>query len=262
MDTKGHEKFILVVISPSSSSSSSIRETNSRTRTRRMAHRVPEKFKPKFHLSTNLTGRNVQNVNQNRLHNAASISCQAALHFTNYAIITGVVAATILLAGCGKKNGSSESSTTTPTAQTDVTLSSLPALQPALTAYLHGDRSTVVGNFLAADWSARPLFASGSPLALSEDQIQQIRAVSEADYHAKSREITSQLLTLKALAGTVVEAGFDAEKKGDATQARKCFISARQFGTALDSPSNLPIVQLVGQGYKKMADKEMAKIGQ
>ena len=42
------------------------------------------------------------------------------------AIITGVMAATILIAGCGKKNSSSSSSTTPPTAQADIASSSSP----------------------------------------------------------------------------------------------------------------------------------------
>jgi major membrane immunogen (membrane-anchored lipoprotein) len=48
------------------------------------------------------------------LQNGPSIICSAASHFMKIAIITGVMAASILLAGCGKKNGSSGSSVTQP----------------------------------------------------------------------------------------------------------------------------------------------------
>jgi hypothetical protein len=128
-----------------------------------------------------------------------------------------------------------------------------------LTAYRQGDKSTAVSRFLAVDWSARPLFASGSALNLSEDQF---KSLSEADYHAKSREMLSQLSSLKELANAVGEAGHDAIKKGDATKARKCYMSLKQFGTALDTPAYPQITRLVGQGYRKMADKQMATIGQ
>ena len=49
------------------------------------------------------------------------------------AIITGVMAASILLAGCGKKNGSSDSSATPPKAQVDAT-SPASVTPPALPA--------------------------------------------------------------------------------------------------------------------------------
>jgi hypothetical protein len=180
------------------------------------------------------------------------------LHFMKYIIITGIMASAFLLSGCDKKNGSPDNSTVQPSAQAATTLSSLPILQPALTAYMQGDTKTVVSNFLVVDWSARPLFASGSALNLTENQL---HALSEANYHAKSTEVTSQLLSLKALATAVAEAGRDEAKSGDAIQARKDFMSVKQFGTALDNPDHLKIVQLVGQAYKKMSDADMAKIG-
>jgi hypothetical protein len=173
-------------------------------------------------------------------------------------IITGIAAAAILFTGCGKKNGSSDVSTPPPMVQTDAALSSLPVLEPALTAYLQGDKSKAVSVFLAVDWSASPLFASGSPLSLGEDQF---KALSEADYHAKSKEATTQLACLKDVASAVAEAGLAAAQKGDAIQARKCFMSLKQFGTALDSTNYMLIVQLVGRGYEKISDSGMAKIG-
>jgi hypothetical protein len=179
-----------------------------------------------------------------------------------HSITIGVMAAAVLLAGCGRKNGSSGSSATPPTVKADVALSSLPILQPALTAWQQGDKSTAVSSFLAADWSARPLFAAGSPLSLSDDQMHALRAHSEADYEAKSRELLTELTHLKQLAKAVEEAGRDAASKGDVAQGRKDFTSLKQFGTALDSPDYVLIVQLVGRASKKMADTELATIGQ
>jgi hypothetical protein len=69
-------------------------------------------------------------------------------------------------------------------------------------------------------------------------------------------------LRFKQLAAAVAQAGRDAASKGDAAQARKYFTSLKQCGTALDSPDRLSLVQFVGQAFKKMSDKELAKIGQ
>ena len=171
-------------------------------------------------------------------------------------IITGVLAATVLMAGCGKK---SSSSSATPPTQAEAASSSSPVSQPALAAWQQGDKAAAVSSFLAADWSARPLFAAGSVLSLSEDQF---KALSDADRQTKSTEMTAQLASLKQLAAAVTQAGDDAASKGDVAQARKYFTSLKQCGTALASPDCLRLVQLVGQGFVKRADTELAKIGQ
>jgi hypothetical protein len=157
-----------------------------------------------------------------------------------------------LVVGCGKK--SPGSSTTPPPAQADVASSS-PVAQPALTAWQQGDKAAAVSSFLAADWSGRPLFAPGSALSLTEDKF---KSLSETDQQAKvSREMVPQLDSFKQLSAAVTQAGRDAAAKGDVTQARKCFTSLKQFGTALDSPDYTRIVQLVGQAFQKMADKDL-----
>jgi hypothetical protein len=171
------------------------------------------------------------------------------------AIITGIMATTILIAGCGKKSPSS--STTPPPAQADAASSS-PVAQPALTAWQQGDKAAAVSSFLAADWTARPLFAADSPLSLTESQF---AALSAADRQAKSSVLTAQLDSFKQLAAAVRQAGTDAASKGDAAQARKCFTALKQCGTALSGPDCLSLVQLVGQGLIKRADTELAKIG-
>ena len=143
-------------------------------------------------------------------------------------IITVIMAATILIAGCGKKSPSS--SGTPPPAQADAASSASPVSQPALTAWQQGDKATAISSFLAADWSARPLFAADSPLSLTEGDF---AALSTADRQAKSGVLTAQLDSFKKLAAAVRQAGSDAAAKGDATQARKCFTSLKQCGTAL-----------------------------
>jgi hypothetical protein len=172
-----------------------------------------------------------------------------------YTTVSAVMAASILVTGCGKK--SPGVSATPPPAQADVAPSSSPISQPALTAWQQGDKAAAVSSFLAADWTARPLFAADSPLSLTESQF---AALSAADRQAKSGVVVAQLDSFKQLAAAVHQAGSDAAAKGDAAQARKCFISLKQCGTALAGPENSSLVQLVGKAFIKRADTELAAL--
>jgi len=133
-----------------------------------------------------------------------------------YTTISAIMAASILVTGFGKK--SPGVSATPPPAQADVAPSSSPISQPALTAWQQGDKAAAVSSFLAADWTARPLFAADSPLSLTESQF---AALSAADRQAKSGVVAAQLDSFKQLAAAVRQAGSDAASKVDAAQARK-----------------------------------------
>jgi hypothetical protein len=170
------------------------------------------------------------------------------------AIITGVMAATILIAGCGKKSPSI--STTPPPAQADA--ASSPASHPVLAAWQQGDKAAAVTNFLATDWSIRPLFASGSILSLSEDQL---KALSAADRKTQADKMMPQLLIFRDLVEAVEQVGKDAASKGDTAQARKCFVSLKQCGTALDSPDYTLLVRQIGQAIQKLSDKDSTQLG-
>ena len=182
----------------------------------------------------------------------------AALRFMKIPKISTVMAATILLVGCGKQNTSSGTPPLPAKGQAGATAAAPVAPQAALSAWQQGDKPTAISNFLAADWTSRPLFASDSPLNLSESQFE---SLSDADRHAKSDEMMRQLNFLRQLAAAVAQAGRDAASKGDTTQARKCFATLKQCGTALNSPDCLKLVRLAGNGFNKMADTELAKIG-
>jgi len=170
--------------------------------------------------------------------------------------ISAVMAAAILLTGCGKQSPGG-SGTPTP-ASGGAASSATPVSQPALTAWQQGDKAAAVTNFLAADWSAHPLFAADSPLSLSEKQFV---ALSDADRQVKSATMMPQLDSIKQLAAAVIQTGTDAAAKGDTAQARKCFTALKQCGTALSGPDSLAMVQLVGKALTKKADAELAKIG-
>lgn len=163
--------------------------------------------------------------------------------------ITTVLTISLLLAGCGKKAGPPSSNAS----------AAVPVAQPSMTAWQQGDKSAAISTFVETDWSSGPLFAANSTLSLSEDQF---KALSNADRQAQSGEMMSQLDSLKKLAAAVAQAGRDAASKGDTAQARKYFTALKQCGTTLDNANRLLMVQLVGQALKKMADAELAKVGQ
>jgi hypothetical protein len=173
--------------------------------------------------------------------------------------ISTVIAATILLVGCDKQNTSSGTSSS-PAEEQGRATSAAPVAQAAMSAWQQGDESTAVSSFLAADWSARPLFASDSVLSLTEDQF---KSLSDTDRQAKSGEMKmiKQLGSFMRLGVAVAQAGRDAASKGDIAQAQKSFTSLKQCGAALSSPDRMSHVQLIGRTFSKMADTELSKIG-
>jgi len=138
-----------------------------------------------------------------------------------------------------------------------------PITQSMLTAWQKGDTSAAVSQFRDADWSARPLFAPGSTLSLTEDQFRsQLGLLPPEEVESQRQEMMALLDTLKKVAVNVSQAGLDAAAKNDLAAARRYFASLLRCGEALDSPDSLAIVKLVGQGMKKRAEAELAKLSQ
>ena len=155
----------------------------------------------------------------------------------NTNLLATLVAFTLISVGltsCGKKTDSS-GNPPPPKGQQDAAPATTPVMQSLLTAWRQGDKSAAVTRFLETDWSARPLFAPGSTLSLSEDQF---KALSEPEGRAKSSEITAQIEEIKQLAAAVTQAGRDAAAKKDLAQAVKDFTSLKQCGEALDRPDS------------------------
>jgi hypothetical protein len=171
--------------------------------------------------------------------------------------ISAVMAVTMFLVGCGKPDASSGTSPSQAKEQANGAPAAAVA-QSALLAWQQGDKSMAVSKFVDADWTARPLFPTDSPLSLTEEQFQSLPI---AESEAKGKEMLPQLSALKALATAVAQAGRDAAAKGDAAQAQKYFAALKQAGTALSNPDCMAIVQLVGKAFTKMADTELSKIG-
>jgi hypothetical protein len=153
--------------------------------------------------------------------------------------LAALVLIAIALAGCSKKGAST------------------PVVQSVLTAWQHGDHAAAISQFVATDWSRRPLFAPGSVMSLSEAQFD---ALPKAEAESKMNEFMPQMATIRDLTKGVLQAGNDAAGKGDSAKARKYFESVKQFGGALESPEHLKIVELAGRGIKQMAETELVKV--
>ena len=130
-----------------------------------------------------------------------------------------------------------------------------------MTAWQQGDPSAAVSRFRNADWSARPLFTPDSALSLTEDQFRnQFSSLTPSEMEAKRQEMMAPLDTLKQVGAAATQAGLDAAAKNDLVAARKYFTALLTCGEALDTSDSLAIVKLVGQGMKKRADAELAKL--
>ncbi|HTV47877.1 MAG TPA: hypothetical protein VMG59_05485 [Phycisphaerae bacterium] len=187
------------------------------------------------------------------LHNAMKIQ-----------IIIAVLAAALFLMGCGQLSASSSTSGSSATESVSAAPAVTPVAWAAMTAWQQGDKTTAINDFLKAGWSARPLFPSSSMLSLTEAQYRALAesGISNAALQAKFNVMISQLQSLNQVAMAVDQIGRDAVAKGDNAKAQKYFTSVQQCGTALDSPDCMLIVQLRGHSIIRVADEDLATIGQ
>jgi len=151
--------------------------------------------------------------------------------------------------------------------QTPPVITATPVAQPALTAWLQGDRAGAVSNFLAADWTAGPLFAPDAILSLTETEFsRQVKPgwISGFEHTARMEaareQMFKELATLKQLAAAVAQAGRDAAATNDLTLARKHFTSLQRCAAALDTTNSLRILRLDAQAIKKRAGSELATL--
>lgn len=108
------------------------------------------------------------------------------------------------------------------------------------------------------------LFAPGSVLNLSEAEFRaSIQNKRGPDAVARmGTNVMAEVQPLKALAAAVAQAGTKAAGREDYLSARKHFTALRQCGEALERPNTLAILQLLGQGFRKRAEAELAKLPQ
>ncbi len=168
-------------------------------------------------------------------------------------LLLTVTALTLAVVGCRK--------------QTAPVTTATPVAQPALTAWLQGDRAGGVSNFLAADWTARPLFAPDSFLSLTETEFsRQVKPGWIPGFELTPRmeaarvQMTKELADLKQLAAAVAQAGRDAAATNDVTLARKHFTSLQRYAAALDTTNSLRILRLDAQAIMKRAVSDLATL--
>lgn len=186
--------------------------------------------------------------------------------------LPALLAASLLLAGCGKQaqspnppaqspQPSSVNPTSSPAADASDTeahpVVSTPVIQPILTVWQEGHRDEAVNNFLEANWNARPIFPAAMALGLTDNQM---KGLPNTDRQLKTNEMMAQLELVKQLVTAVSDAAQEAVSKGDTARARKCYLSLNQFGVALDNPANQPHVKWLGQVARNMAKLGLAKL--
>jgi hypothetical protein len=170
-----------------------------------------------------------------------------------YTTIITVLAGSLLIAGCNRENSGNHAA-----AQTNAASSATPAAAPALSAWQQSDQARAISLFVAADWNAQPLFASDSPLSLSESQFV---ALSDRERQAKSATMITHLDSLRQLATAVSRAAHDAAAKGDKAAAKKDLVALLACGLALDSQTYSLLVQQVGKAIKNKAVTDMTDLG-
>lgn len=188
--------------------------------------------------------------------------------------MAGLLAASLLFAGCSKKSEQSTASAPPPeppSVNTDSSLNvaesseaevhpvvSTPVIQPILTVWQEGNSEAAINAFVQANWNARPIFPAGMAVGLTDAQLQ---GLPDVDRQLKTNEMEAQVGLIGDLVTAVSNAAQDAVSNGDAARAKECYLALRRFGTALDNPANLPQVKHVGQVAKNMAKLGLAKLG-
>lgn len=175
--------------------------------------------------------------------------------------ITSCLAAAILLSACGKKAAAPASGAQSPGAsapsEAASSSSAMPVSEPAISAMGEGNTDAAVRDFVNADWSARPLFTTGSSLNLSEAQFE---AIPQAEREKNHEDVSGVINALRQTATATVRAAHEAAAKGDKETARKYLEAVKNCGQALDKPDRLNVLIILGQSMQRDADRELSHL--
>lgn len=123
------------------------------------------------------------------------------------------------------------------------------SLARALDLWQAGKKDEALEQFMAVDFSRRPLFPKGSVLAYSEREYMALpRAVNEK----LQPEVLAQMGPLKTLATHVKDSAQAARARGDTARADACLAQLRRCGDALVHKDSLAILQAVGRAFQRM----------
>lgn len=143
----------------------------------------------------------------------------------------------------------SEAQTAKPTA-TEAKTSRRASLDQAMKLWQAGQQEAALKEFVAVDFTQRPLFPKGSVLAYSEKEFMALpRAVNEKIHP----QILSEIRPLKGLALHVKEASVAARNQGDKGKADKYLLQLKRCGEALGHPDSLALLRTFEKAFTRLA---------
>jgi hypothetical protein len=125
-----------------------------------------------------------------------------------------------------------------------------PSLDRAMKFWQAGNKDDALKEFVAVDFTQRPLFPKGSVLAYSEKEFMALpRAVSEKI----APQILTEIRPLKGLALHVKEAAVTAQTQGDQGKADKYLLQLKRCGEALGHPDSLAILRTFEKVFTRLS---------
>jgi len=197
-------------------------------------------------------------------------------------VIAVLIAATmaISLAGCGKKEETSEpqapppppqaspqapAETSTPAQATAPVVEDVAAaaetgapsprfLGEVLVSWNMGKRDEAVQKFLAIQWDAATAFQGIPMLVMSE---QQLTSLSPEQQNRIVQETQGLSAVLRVIAAHMIATGETQAAAGDTDSAKAHFEAVRQCGQALAIPDRLEVVQTLGKAMVQLAQEKL-----
>lgn len=143
----------------------------------------------------------------------------------------------------------SQAQTAKPTT-TEAKTAQRPTLDRAMKLWQAGNKDDALKEFVAVDFTQRPLFPKGSVLAYSETEFVALpRAVSEKI----GPQILAEIRPLKGLALHVKEAAVAAQDQGEQGKADKYLLQLKRCGQALGHPDSLAILRTFERMFARMS---------
>lgn len=162
--------------------------------------------------------------------------------------------AVLLFAGTDQVDAA-EKSAPAPAPASEARKPATASLDAALALWKMGDHDAAVAQFLAVDFRRRPLFPAGSSMAYTEKEFAGLPAATRERVH---QEILAQSHLLKLLGARVRDLGKAALQAGKPSVAEQHLGALQRCGDALETPDALTLLQLIGKGFRKAADRATA----
>jgi hypothetical protein len=127
-------------------------------------------------------------------------------------------------------------------------------LQEVLAMWSRGDKDKATKEFLLINWQKRGEFSKESAFGLTE---QEFIALPPNEQNKRS----SELVELKGLCRSVLDAGRTAAAQGDREQAKRHILAVQQCGRLLARDAAMSaVVQSMGKALDHIASKELTEL--